>query len=405
MVQTYLLSPNYTAQKVRVIWTRENKTQVLLYVNELTYFGTRKGTLTRGRTGSCVGYRGAMKDASLLFVSPFAEPSNCSLSTTTQTLSRTVEYIKQLLESTVLRAVRGLVKGLQIDMLLDMSGKWYFLGIEEYQVELGQGRSLPASPERSLAVIQASAPTTRVLSPVPDIRISKVSPVAREETHSEPNHSTPMRRPRLKAALLPRSLTLSRKQSPETTNTSFTYILSKNSISSPKELAQVREMEKDIAGLIGQNAALTHMTYRSWQKHVKEGNHRAYSLDQLYAKSLCKVEKQTRNLAQDSQRDLKGLRTKMIETMAAASLKPNTLLSYAGNLLLGRASDKKTSVNTADLHKLKQKLELRQKEEMNKTAGVRIARDLVTYAARHIDALKASARLRKKEFQQRNSSG
>jgi len=93
-------------------------------------------------------------------------------------------------------------------------------------------------------------------------------------------------------------------------------------------------MEKDIAGLMGPNAALTHMTYRSWQKSIKEGNHRAYSLDQLYAKTLSKVEKQTRDLAEGNQRDLKGLRTKMIETMAAASLKPNTLLAYAGNLLL-----------------------------------------------------------------------
>lgn len=398
-MQTYLLSPNYTAQKVRVIWTRESRAQVWLYVNEVTYFGTGRGT-ARGRSG----YRGQVKDTGLLFVSQFVEPASCSLSTATQTLSRTVEYVKQLLETTVLRGVRGLVKGLQIDMLLDIAEKWYFLGIEEYQVELGQGRSLPTSPERSLAVIQASAPTTRVISPVPDIRISKVSAVAREEVHSESSHSTPMSRPRLKATSLPRSsFTLSRKQSADT---SFTYILSKNSISSPKELAQVREMEKDIAGLMGPNAALTHMTYRSWQKSIKEGNHRAYSLDQLYAKTLSKVEKQTRDLAEGNQRDLKGLRTKMIETMAAASLKPNTLLAYAGNLLLlGRASDKKVSVNTAEIHKLKQKFELKQRAEMNKSAGMRIARNLVTYAASHMDVLRTSARLRKKESQQRTSSG
>jgi hypothetical protein len=387
-------------------------------MNDLTYFGTGKGSgsaVGHRRTGSYSGYKGQIRDEMLLFVSPFAEPANCSLSAATQTLSRTVEYIKQLLEISVLRAVRGLIKGIQIDMLPDIAGKWYFLGIEEYQVELGPGRSLPSSPERSIAVLQASAPTNRILSPVPDIRISKVSslaspvasPLASEESRSDPIRSSIVGR--VKKTILHRSsLTLSRKQSPvhTPTDTSFKYILSKGSVSSPKELVQVREMEKDIADLIGENAALTHMTYRSWQRHIKEGTNRVYSLDRLYANTLSKKEKLTRDLADGNQRSLRELRTQMIEKMAAASLNPNSLLGIAGNFLLDRLSGKKVSVNTAEIHKLKQKMQQKQQIEMNKTAGTRIAKQLVTYAASHLDVLKASARVRKKEFQQeRDSSG
>ena len=401
VVQPYLLSPQYTPQKVRVTWTLENGSQAWLYANQLTCFGT-----VRGFSGSAGHRRGRsdVKDTvrnhttDHLFVSPFTEPSSCTISAATQVLARSVEYVKHLLESSILLTVRGKIKGIQVDMMLDIKGKWYFLGIEEYQVEVGQGKSLPTSPERSLLVQQASAPTPRLRCSIPEIRISQPS----IETSPPPLRSKPLPKPKTAYTSLQTTPSHSRKQSPTfpPSNTPFQYILTKGSVSSPKELAQVRDMEKDIAGLIGENAALTHMTYRAWLKRLREGSPRNYSLDQLYAKQLSKQEKHTRELAEDNQRSLKTLKTRLMETLATASLQPNQLLGVAATILLERMPNKKVSKNTEQIQQIQLRLQRKKQVEMNKTAGVRAARDVVTYAARNLDVLKATARVLKQEYQQ-----
>ena len=251
------------------------------------------------------------------------------------------------------------------------------------------------SPEQTQ--LQASAPTTRFPSPIPEIVLSSQplspkQPLSRK--HSDSYRSAP--KPSSTQTTTP---VRRHKVTPPTGP--FSYILSKESVSSPKELAQVREMEEDIAKLIDQDSLkpLTHMTYRRWKHRVEESPQRMRSLDQLYAQKLAGMEKFTRREADRQQLDLVSLKNKMMEMVAVTTSAPNSMAQAVGRMLLERLHTKKVTSSTAKINAIKEKITRKRSVELNKTAGARVARSMVDYAARTIDNLKTTSRQLKQQWE------
>ena len=129
VVQPFILSPDYTAQRVRVTWSQDTGVTAVLFANEVNYFRKRRGAGKTHRKLASAGDGiestwGVGVEDQQLFVSPFVEPSACSLSKSTSFLSSAVTYTKVLLEKSVLVSVSGVITSLTVEVMLDLVGKW-----------------------------------------------------------------------------------------------------------------------------------------------------------------------------------------------------------------------------------------------------------------------------------------
>lgn len=317
-------------------------------------------------------------DLKEVFVTPFANVVQCRLSQATVELSDTVEYVRNLLEKSVLAGSGRKLCSLAVNMMRDIKGKWYFMGIEEYQIEAKRlSIRPPASSERFL--LRSSCPTSRQASPTPDLSASPQShqPIGHSKAHSKCSTPLPFK--------IPNSV-----RARHTSETGVDYGLSRDQpITDRKQYQHMLELEANIADLIDlkANPPLSFMTYRAWKQRQTDSPMLS-SIDYLYARKLAEKAKFVRKESANSQLRLGQLRQQLLDSLAVAAVEPTQVAQTAGKMLLSRVQIKK-SVNIAGkLIPNKSKILEKYKKSQNATIGERNARSLVNYAASKMDSLR-----------------
>lgn len=313
-------------------------------------------------------------DLKQVFVTPFAQAVECRLSQATSELSDTLEYVKTILEKSVLAGNRRKICSLGVRMMRDVKGKWYFIGIEEYQVEARRRN------RQSLEcfVLRGSCPTSRNLSPTPELPVSPSPPVS-DTAKYRVKCATPQ--------LTKQPSSTSRFRDDPGLDYAFTR---DHLISDRKHYQQMLNMEANIADLLDlKSTPLSFMTYRGW-KQRQSVSPRLSAIDHLYAKKLAEKERLVRKQTAHSPETLSVLRKKMLDSMAVAAMEPTQVAKNVGKLLLSRVEIKKVATPAEKLMPKKSKVMDLYKKTQNATQGERYARLMVNYAVNRMEELRRS---------------
>lgn len=380
MLQPYIISPDQRAQRVKVTWTHLAGLIVELYSNEKGYFKPR----TEAKEPHQVHFEPFPRELDLkeVFVTPFANIVQCRLSQATAELSNTVEYVRNLLEKSVLSGSGRKLCSLAVNMMRDIKGKWYFIGIEEYQIEAKRQSPRPQAVSERL-LLRGSCPTSRHNSPTPELSVSPQShqPVSADPFKPASKCSTPL------PFRIPTSLHIK-----QTSEVGVDYGFSRDRpITDRRQYQQMLTLEANIADLIDlkANPPLSFLTYRAWKQRQTDSPTLS-SIDHLYARKLAEKAKLVRKQTASAQLQLSQLRQKLLDSMAVASVAPAQVAQTAGKMLLSRVQIKK-AVHIADkLIPNKSKILEKYKKSQNATVGERNARSLVNYAASKMDSLRRS---------------
>jgi len=345
---------------------------VELYTNEKGYFKPR----TDSKEPHQVHFEPSPGELDLkaVFVTPFANVVQCRLSQATAELSDTVDYVRNLLEKSVLAGSGRKLGSLAVNMMRDIKGKWYFIGIEEYRVEARRQTPRPqAASERLL--LRGSCPTSRHNSPTP------------EPSRSPQSHQPASTYPFKCSTPLPFHIPTALRQFSEA---GVDYGFSRDRpITDRRHYQQMLTLEANIADLIDlkANPPLSFLTYRAWKQRQTDSPTLS-SIDHLYARKLAEKAKLVCKQNASSQLQLSQLRQKLLTSMAVASVGSTQVAQTAGKVLLSRVQIKK-AVHIADkLIPNKSKILEKYKKSQNARVGERNAQSLVNYAASKMDSLR-----------------
>ena len=270
-------------------------------------------------------------DPKVLFPTPFAEVYQCRLSQATSELGSATEYVKRLLEQTVLIPSGCHLSSLCIDFLPDIHHKWYFITIEQYQFaqsSLSYSRSQPLSKLSSKPPSRTSCPSSRRSTPPPEIRATP-APIPNlprrggsydTQKPSIPVHVKPFREGK------PRTMS-HKRLAPEPSL--LTVLNQTGHISDKKTWERAKVIEDEIAELIDQKNSrpLAYMTYRAWKD--RSSKLATGTVDLLYAQKIAEKARIVRKEAAIQQKFLVNLKHKVIEKLGIVEEKRRPSVHFA----------------------------------------------------------------------------
>jgi hypothetical protein len=316
VLQPFLISPSGVARLVRVTWTQLRGTTAKLLSSKHPFLKAKENIQQTVRFAGISAPELMDVDERYLQVNETAEETDCTISQATEHLAATVEYVRLILEKTVLQGFSGRISSLTIDVLPDIQGKWYFLCIDSYQLGILK-KQKPVEP--------ASA---RTLSTHRSDRKSKII----SEIQSP---SLPVRDLRLKLKSSTATAKLTGKVGKELRRVATAEGLIWSGLSS--RWTKTLELEDAVSSLIQQKAfrPISHMTYRKWRERTEDEPLR--NLDLLYAQKIAKKAPEAKIEAEASFKDLVALKTEMLTISAVSTLNPTVLTQVVGRTLLDRA--------------------------------------------------------------------
>ena len=316
VLQTFLISSSDVARLVRVTWTQLRGTKARLLSNSRPFLKQKEEVQQSVRFAGPPNAELMDVEEHYLQVNETAEETECSLSQATEHLVATVEYVRLILEKTVLQGFAGRISSLTIDVLPDIQNKWYFLCIDSYQLgilkkqtskEPASARTLPT--HRSQRKSKLSSEVSSPALPFRELRLKLKSETAKAKLTG--NIGGPLRR----------------------VNTAEGF--SGSGLSS--RWTKTLELEDAVSSLIQQKAfrPISHMTYRKWRERTEDVPLR--NLDLLYAQKLAEKAPEAKIESEARFKDLVAMKTEMLTISAISSLNPNTLTQAVGRNLLDRA--------------------------------------------------------------------
>lgn len=374
VLQPFLVSPGSTARLVRVTWTQLRGTKAILLSSPCPYLKPKENAQKSVRFSDITSTESMDTDEKYLQITDTALETECNISQTTEHLAATVEYVRLILEKTVLQGFSARISSITIDVLPDIHGKFYFLCIDSYQlgrlkkypsVEPTSARSLPSqlTKRRTKDLSESQSP----LLPFRDLRLKQKSTNIQSKLKNN----------------------LSQK---------LTRAATAESSSLSSRWTKTLELEDAISSLIQQKAyrPISHMTYRKWRERTEDGQVR--NLDLLYAQKLASKASEVQVESDSRLKDLVTMKSEMLAITAVSALRPDTLTKEIGRNLLERAKlakevQSKPLINLPRCHSNPALDKYRNMKMMQ--LGRDRAQDTLNQVARRMDALQKTTSKRR----------